>query len=297
MSDSLFDRRCRLTIANPVATPNDFKTTTSEVIEIDGGTTDRGAVGMRVAFKITKSRKKEPNNSEITVTNLSQSTRSSLQKKGVKVLLEAGYKDTGVNRFFSGDVRTIDHVRSEADWDTVMKLGDGERAWKYARVYESFAPGAAKADVLRTLADKMGLELGNVGQQAGGISGNFDQGFCAAGSASRALDQIVKSFGKEWSVQDGQIQILDPFKHLDLPIPEISPDSGLIESPEMGSPPQKGKPALVKFKCLLTPVKPGGRVKLVSRRYNGYVTVQACTFEGDTHGGAWYTEIAGVITE
>lgn len=297
MDDRLVDRRCRLTIANPVNTPNDFKNTTTEILEIDGGKTDDD-LGMRVVFKITKSRKKEPNNSEITITNLAQSTRSNLQKKGVRVLLEAGYKDIGVNRYFFGDVRSIDHVRKDADWDTIMKLGDGERAWKYARVYESFAPGTPKASVLRTLAERMGLELGNIAQQAPSlVSGSFDQGWAAAGSAVRAFDKLVKGQGLEWSVQDGQVQLLEVGGHLELPIPEISPDSGLVESPEMGSPATKGKPALVKFKCLLTPVKPGGRVKLKSRRYNGYVTVQACEFEGDTHGGPWYTTISGVISE
>lgn len=296
--NALFDRRCRLTIANPVATPNDFKHQTTDVIEIDGGVADRrGVVGMRVRFNIIKSRKKEPNNSEITITNLSPSRRSSLQHKGVHVLLEAGYKDTGVSRLFSGDVRTVDHVRSDADWDTVMHLGDGERAWKYARVNVSHAPGTRSSDVLRSLADAMGLELGNAGQQADKLNSKLDQGFCAAGSASRALDLFVRSIGKEWSVQDGELQILDPYAHLDLPVPEISPDTGLIGSPEMGSPPAKGKPALVKFKSLLIPTKPGARVKLKSKRYDGYVTVQACTFSGDTSGDDWFTEIAGVISQ
>lgn len=294
--NALFDRRCRLTIATPTDEAGNFSKTKVQVIEIDGGRADGGAIGMRVKFQIKKTRKKEPNTSEITVTNLSQTRRSSLQQKGVLVTLEAGYKDTGLHRYFSGDVRTVDHVRSDADWDTVMKLGDGERAWQYARVNVSHAPGTRSSDVLKSLASAMGLDPGNVDAQLSGINSTLDQGFCACGSASKALDLFVKSLRKEWSVQDGALQILDPYAALDLPIPEISPDSGLIGSPEMGSPPKKKKPQLLKFKSLLIPTKPGAKVKLKSKRYDGYVTVQAVTFTGDTSGGDWYTEIAGIVS-
>jgi len=293
----LFDRRCRLTIANPV--PDGFSgIEQTDVIEIDGGTTEqRDVPGMRIQFKIEKTLKKQPNTSEIKVSNLSPSRRSSLQKKGVKVLLEAGYKETGTTRIFSGDVRTVDHVREKADWETVFKLGDGERAWRFARVSESFAPGTAATDVLRKLAKAMGLDMGNVDKELSSIKAKFDQGFAVIGSASKGFDSIIKSLRKTWSVQDGELQILDPYQALDLPIPEVSPTSGLIGSPEMGSPPTKGKPQLLKFKSLLIPIKPGAKVKLKSERYDGYVRIHSCSFEGDTSGGAWYTEMEGTIAK
>lgn len=294
--DRLTDRRCRLTIATPVSTPNDFKDVTTQVTEIDGGiTNDRNKLGLRLKFKITKTLKKEPNTSEIIVTNLNQNSRASLQVKGVRCLLEAGYKDTGVSKIFSGDVRTVDHIRNVADWDTTMKLGDGERAWVYARVYESFSPGVRIADVIKTAAKGMGIDMGNVNAAVAGISAVFSQGFVIAGSASAAMTQLIETIGYTWSVQDNQIQILKPDQVLDLPVPEISQSSGLIGSPEMGTPTKKGKPALVKFKSLLIPMKPGSKVKLISDRYNGYVRVEACTFSGDTGGGEWYTEISGSV--
>lgn len=293
---ALFDRRCKLTIANPVNDPEDFSHTLTDVIEIDGGTTSQQDVpGMRVQFKIDKSEKKEPNSSQIIVTNLSPTRRSSLQHVGVKMLLEAGYKEVGVFKIFAGDVRTVDHVRSKANWDTTMRLGDGERAWKFARVAESFAPGTKVVDAARAIAKAMGLDMGNFNKQMESVTAQFDQGYAACGSAARALDQIITTIGKTWSIQDGALQILDPYGVLDLPIPVISPTSGLIDSPEMGSPPSKGKPQLLKFKSLLIATKPGAKVRLLSARYDGFVRVHKCSFTGDTHGGDWYTEIEGTI--
>lgn len=294
--NALFDRRCRLTIAVPVATPGDFSGTTSDVIEVDGGRTDAKTFGHRIQFKIDKTLEKQPNTSQIVVTNLAPTTRSALQKKGVKVLLEAGYRETGLSRIFVGDARTVDHKREKADWSTIIKLGDGERAWRFARVSESFSPGTRASDVIKKVARASGLDLGNVDAQADKIGAIFDQGYVLAGSALRALDKLATSFGKVFSVQDGQLQILDPYEALDLPIPEITPETGLVGSPEMGTPAKPGQPALVQFTSLLISTKPGAKVKLKSERYDGFVLVQKCSFEGDTHGGNWYTKIDGTIS-
>jgi hypothetical protein len=297
-NEALFDRRVRLTIATPVKSATDFKTTTTDIVEINGGKTDDvNFPGLRVKFNIDKSLEKQPNTSEVIVTNLSPSRRSSLQQKGVRVLLEAGYRSTGVKRLFSGDVRTADHVRNGGDWDTTLKLGDGERAWQFARVDESFAPGVRFADVLRTVARATGIELGNAEKQAASIDRVFDQGYIVAGSAFRALDKLITSIGKEFSIQDGQLQILDPYETLDLPIPEVTKDSGLIGSPEMGSPATKGKPALLRFKCLLLPVRPGAKVKLKSLRYDGFIRVHKVSHGGDTHAGEFYSTIDGSIVK
>lgn len=291
---ALYLRRCRVTISLPVSTPGDFQGTTFDQIAINGGD-EPTAPGLRVAFKIAKTDKKEPNTSEITVTNLAPSTRGRLQAKGVKVLLEAGYAGTGLSRLFFGDARTIDHVRDGADWNSVIKCGDGERAVRYARLSESFAGGTTAGQILQVLAGAMGLATGNVAAQAGALSTRFDHGYAVSGSVSQAIDRLVTSIGYTWSIQDGALQVLAPDQALDLPIPEVDPEHGLIGSPEMGTPETKGKPALLKFRSLLIPTKPGAKVRLRSARYDGVLRVKKCEFTGDTHGGDWYTDIHGVI--
>jgi hypothetical protein len=291
-----------LTIATPVDSDSDFTRTTTDIVEVNGGKTDDvNFPGLRVRFKIEKSLEKTPNTSEIVVSNLSPSHRSSLQVKGVKVLLEAGYKSTGIKRLFAGDVRTTDHVRNGADWDSTLKLGDGERAWQFARVDESFAPGVRVADVIKKIAAATGLEIGNADKQAAKIDRVLDQGYIATGNAVRALDRIVTAVGKQLSIQDGQIQILGSDETLDLPVPELTKDTGLIGSPEMGSPATKKKPAMVRIKCLLLAVKPGSRVYLRTAgkppKYDGYVRVHKISHEGDTHGGNWYSIIDGSIVK
>ena len=296
MDKLLFDRRCRILVSTPVKSENDFKTVTADVLELNGGkTSDKKITGLRVTFRITKTLKKEPNQAEITVYNLAESTRRSLQKKGVHIILDAGYQDTGVFRVFSGHVRTIDHVREGTDWATVFKCGDGERAFRFARVSESFGEGTPVAKVLSKVVGKLGIDPGNLGNQLADISGTFDQGYVASGSTAKVVDELVESIGKTWSIQDGVFQLLDKEGTTSDTVFELTSDSGLIGSPEMGSPDKKGKPSKLKLKSLLIPMKPGRRIKLRSDRYDGLVRCVACTFTGDTDGGDWYTEIQGSL--
>lgn len=293
--DVLFGRRCRMTLAVPVSSPGDFAHTTSDIVEINGGD-DPVNPGMRVQFKIKKTREKEPSPAEVIISNLSATRRQSLQTKGVKLLLEAGYEATGLFRVFAGDVRTVDHTRDGPTWLTHLKCGDGERAFRYARASESFAPGVTAAEVLRYLGKQLGLDDGNVASEAKQIDARFDSGYVVFGSAQQAIDRLLGSLGFGWYVSDGALYVLKTGDALDgIQVPDITPDTGLIGSPEMGSPEKKGQPALLKFKALLTPVRPGGKVKLKSERYDGLVVVKKCEHAGDTHGGEWYTTIEGVI--
>lgn len=291
----LFDRRCRLTLYAPqpdIVAPKGLQVVQQVEIGGDGDT----SVGLRVQFKIHKNEEKDPNTSEITVTNLSESTRQSLQKKNVRAILEAGYATTGMSRIFVGDARSVDHVRNGADFDTILRLGSGERAIRFARAQESFAPGTPAGAVLRFLVGQSGLASGNAEDVARVLDGRtLQQGYLVEGKTSNSLDRFLKSVGYRWSVQDEALQILLPGQSVAVQIPEVSADTGLIGSPEMGCPEKKGKPALVKFKTLLLPTRPGGRVRLRSERYNGQVRVKKCTFDGDTRSQTWYTEIEGVI--
>lgn len=290
----LYGRKCKVTIAIPVSTPGDFAHVTSDVIEINGGD-DPENPGMRVQFEISRNSEKDPNTSQVIVTNLAPSTRGQLQKKGVKLTLEAGYESVGTSRLFIGDVRTTDHVRNGSDWDTTMKLGDGERAFKFARVSESFSPGVGAGDVLQYLAQQSGLAIGNIPTVVANLTTSFDQGYVAYGKWGNVFDRLVKSLGYVWSIQDGALQVLLPGQSNTAAVPNITPDSGLIGSPEMGTPEKKGKPALLKFRSLLTPVIPGGQVHLQSLRYDAFVRVKKVKHTGDTHGNEWYSDIEGVI--
>jgi len=253
-----------------------------------------GTEGLRIAFDVTKTIKREPNTAEIKITNLAERTRAQLQGAGVPVTLSAGYASNAAV-IFSGDSRTIDHLRDGADWITRIRCGDGERVYQWARVSESFAPGYSISDVIVAVGRKLGINLGNLQQELdkGGFRGNLTQfahGYVAHGKASLEFDRLLRTVGLSWSIQDGAISVLRGADALSGAAVRLSPDTGLIGSPEHNAPDHKGRPPLLKFRSLLQPqIKVGGAVDLESRSVKGQFRVEALKMTGDTASVEWYS--------
>ena len=288
-----FDRMARLSISKPSGSFSDTDPQLNTLII--GGGDDAGNPGLRIVGSITKTNQREPNTAEIKIYNLAPTTRAQLQGKGDRVVVEAGYRAAGYSRIFVGDTRTIDHRREGPDVVTILKCGDGERSVRYAYASESFAGGSTVADVVDHCAKSMGLALGNVGVQLPALGKTLFQGWTAHGFASTELDRVLRAVGYGYSIQDGEIQILAPGESIAQTIPVLSPETGLLGSPEMGSPETKGKPTSLKFRSLLLPsARPGGRVQLVCERYNGVFKIKKASHSFDTMGGDWMTDYESV---
>lgn len=250
------------------------------------------ATGLRFQFKAEKSLKKEPNTLDLSITNLSTSTRAGMRTKNAPVILMAGYRDR-VEQLFSGDARSIDHVKNGADWVTRVKCGDGEKQYRYARAAESFAPGTAVADVARQLARRLGVDDSGAADALAPLSGRvFQHGYAAWGRASDELDKVLDAHGLTWSIQDGRLQVLADGAAAKGRAVVLSSDTGLVGSPEHGTPQKKGKPAILKARSLLQPsIKPGSVVELRAKNINGQFRCVKVTHTGDTHGNEWFSDL------
>lgn len=268
---------------------------------------------LRIQFKVKKSLKKEPNTCEISVSNLNEQSRSALQKGKIKVVLEAGYPDN-ISQVFAGDSRTVDQVLKGATWDTKVTCGDGERAYRYLRVAESFRPGTKVADVVQQVADALGLKV--VGQTSAlkAVTEQFVHGYSPFGKVATELDHLLTSRGFTWSIQDGQLQILQVDGTTNHSVIRLAEDTGLIGSPEHGNVEKQAPlaqmsgdaadvdfsvtakrrtgPAVLKVKSLLQPgLHPGGKVQVEARGIKGLFRIEQVEHTGDTFGGEWYSEL------
>ena len=275
-----YDRRIKLLVALPVATS--FSEISVNTIEI---------TQMRVQFKVEKSLGKDPNKAEVSISNLSAESRCKLSKtKNGKFILQAGYVQ-GTGQLFIGDIRQVDHIQDGPSWYTRLTSGDGERSFRFARVKESFKAGTPVADVISKLATASGLATGNLSLALTGLTTQYVNGYTSFGSVARELTRVLNSVGLDWSIQDGELQFLRTDQDVGLLIPDLTPDTGLIGSPEFNYD-EKSKGFLLKAKCLLQPrIKPGGRVHITSERYKGDVKVKKVVHTGDTHGQEWYSEL------
>lgn len=252
--------------------------------------------GLRITFKVSKKLSGEPAELEATVYNLNETHRAQTRMKGAKVILEAGYGSDLV-RLFSGDARYCEHTREGPDWVTKIQCGDGERAYRYAYVSESFAPGTYVRDVFRKVAGATGLDVRDACSYVDAlIDEQFTQGFSVFGKASTAIETLLKGRGLEHTVIDGRLQVLEAGKPAKNSAVLLSPSTGLIGSPSHGTPEtgKKGatKPQMVKAKSLLNGrITPGALVRIESVQINGNFRAQDVMHTGDTFGSDWYTEI------
>lgn len=248
---------------------------------------------LRVVFKISKTLEKDPNNLDLRIYNGSEASRAKLVGAGIPVIVEAGYEGTRAV-IFSGASRTIDHKHEGPDWETHAQCGDGEQLYQYARMNESFGPGTKVADVIRAAVSNLAIGKGNLDEALAQRLKleQYTHGFVAFGRAAEVLDKAVKAAGLTWSVQQGALQLVKKGEPAQESAFILSPDTGLIGSPDHCPPDKKKKKAVLKCRSLLNPqIRPGSIVKLDAAHVKGDFICQQVNHTGDSHGNDWFTVI------
>lgn len=264
------------------ASPDRYFTQVRKAVEI----TD-----LRIQFSVEKHLAKEPNAATLTVTNASKTTRSFLETKPLIVQIAAGY-DGVARHLFTGDLRFAKSTREGTDWETELQLGDGDRAYRYARVSRSYKAGTSVIVALREAAAALGLDLPGPITTSPALATQFAAGVVLHGPARDELTKLLAPYGYHWSIQDGKLVILkDAEIRADRAI-VISADAGMIGSPEFGEPATKGAPPSLTVRTLLYPeVTPGGKISVESKAIRGVFKVVRVVHAGDSHGDDWTTEI------
>lgn len=276
----LYKRRVTLTVARLV--PDAFFTVESNAVVIRD---------LRVAFSVQRSLESSPNTAEVTVSNLAERTRAAFQEKPLLVTLDAGYDDNE-DRLFSGDLLYARPKKLPVDWEVTMQLGDGARAHRHARVRRSFKAGVKLKDALSETAASMGLRIPDSVSDARELLSSFSSGLTLEGPSERELSRLLGPTGLQWSVQDGALQILRDRDHRRDEAVVVSENTGMVGSPESGSPRQRGEqPTLTVSKSLDPRITPGCRIQVESKVARGLYRVERVTHVGDTHGSEWTTKI------
>jgi hypothetical protein len=246
---------------------------------------------LRVVFNVEKNLGEDPNTCEVKVYNLAERTRGEVQVKPIHVRVDAGY-DGQTERLFTGDVRHAFSRRLPTDWETVIQVADGDRAHRFARVNRSFKSGVSAKQAIAECAKAMGLKLPKTADDARGLVTAFTSGLTLQGPASAELTRLLTPHGFTHSIQDGRLQILQDGQATEAEAVVISQDTGMIGSPEFGTPEKSGEKPTLSVKSLLKPaVSAGGLVKVESLSINGVFKVIKVVHSGDTHGSDWFTTI------
>lgn len=150
------------------------------------------------------------------------------------------------------------------------------------------------------LVNIIGPQAAGTAAVIAGISGQFPRGFAVHGPASRALDSILTGRGYEWHLDGGRVVVLEQGATTNETAVLISETTGMVGSPEHGSPDPSKKTNdthTLKVKCLLQPtIRVAGVVQVQSEEIGNGRTpalfrVLAVEHVLDTHGGEFYSTI------
>lgn len=245
---------------------------------------------LRVIFNVEKTNQPEPHTAKLEIWNLSDDTRSKFRTEKIPVRLDAGYRDES-SLIFSGDMSYASTIRQGVNWVTSFQAGDGEQAIRSARINENAKGPVKLRAVIKQVAKSLGVGLGNLTKKldAGGFRKQIDElsnGAVLSGKSSKILDDMLKTAGFEWHIENGELVVTSPQETSQETAIVLSIENGLIGSPEVG---EKG---IVKAISLLQAgLYPTRKVELIADAVGGHFKVIRVVHSGDTWSTDWYSEL------
>jgi hypothetical protein len=265
---------------------------------------------LRIKFEIEKTAKKNPNKSKIEVYNMRKETRAEVEKPNTRVVLYAGYKDdAGALLIFQGDVSYAWSKKDGADIITEFELGDGATEIRDTTISVGYSKGVKSTQVLNDVSKKMGLPLTLPSNAPSRV---WNNGLSFHGPARTLLDKVTKGTGLEWSIQNGNLQVIEHGMVTTRQGILITQDSGMIGSPERErlakahthkqskTPGGETGQAQIepdydgwRVKSLLMPMlNPGDRIRLEGQFVTGVYRIEQVKHEGDSDAsGNWQSDL------
>lgn len=253
---------------------------------------------LKIAFAVSKSLSSKQNEAvSIKIWNLNEGHRNAIGKEFDDFTLEAGYMPPGeggnVGIIFKGQLRDVEHTREGPDIITTLSCGDGDKAFRRATTSKSYPKGTPVKDVVEDIYKdlaKQGIGKGEW-KFPDGMKENYQRPYSVCGGCKRELDNIGRSNGFYWSIQNGVMEIVPGDGYIGGEF-LISPKTGMIDVPAITD---NG----VKVSALLNPeIRPGRRVRVESdvlgmNGANGVFRVSACQYDGDNRDGAFKVDVQG----
>ena len=254
----------------------------------------------RISFQIEKTSESTPNPAKITVFNLSRENQALFEQRDLSIILRVGFAGLNspiIKTLFIGDVITSKTIKRGTEFMTEIEAGDAEKKIVKSYINKSFSGSRFKAtgsittrDMVKELIKAMGLipntsKEKEINKKLEIVSQSKpEHGVTFSGPVKFFLDTLLEKEGLEWSIQNGEIQIIDPKEPRDRNTAIIiSKETGLLDVSEIDD-------RRISFKSLLNPeINPTSTVEIKSEIMNidGFYRVRHVEYSGDTHKGEW----------
>jgi hypothetical protein len=219
-----------------------------------------------------------------------------VQGQGVAVRIEAGYGEN-MGQIFFGVLRRVSSWKSGSEWLTEISGGDGEGTLATAKISKTFVKGTPITSVVRACVGALGVGPGGLNntlsalETSGLLTGGrvLERALTLHGDAATELDQVLRSCGFEWSIQDGNFYA-GPAGTPTFPGqgPLLTPQTGLLDTPRIE---KNGK---VVGTALLNPdLLPGRVFRIQSSRVTGNFVCSKTQHRGESTADPWEVQFVG----
>lgn len=269
---------------------------------------------LRVSFEVVKDSQSAPNEAIIKIYNLNDEHQRQIRFEFEDILLNAGYLGSEM-LVFRGNIKHVYRYRDKLDWITEVVAGDGDSDYRNSTINQTFAAGTSDAQMVDRICGT--FKTTKKGAVQGVSSAGRARGKVVSGNNRGVLHNLARQNNCNWSIQDGQLQIIPVDGVLDTEAFLINEDTGMLGAPEQDD---KG----IKIKTKLNPLyQINGRVKLDNNNIklkkkkisealasergsskktpdpvrldpDGVYKIYKLTHKGDTHGTEWVSEIETV---
>lgn len=262
-------------------------------VEVLGGViTEPLNIELNVEQDITRN----PNKAEVRIYNLSPENQLIVEQEGVPIEVLAGYKnrqDEYFGQIFTGTTRRSSTVSQDAQTITSIWAGDGDDAFKYAKLRETFPAGgndpATISEALAAELEARGVVIGDIR-----IEGPPDERATTIDRPVRLeLDDLCRRYQCHWTINNNEFYLWPKEEPIETePVIVLSAEFGLIGAPE---PTENG----VRVKCLMIhELRAGFLFQLIAtpsdgktRDIDGFYRIEHLNFTGELLGGRWIADI------
>jgi len=189
---------------------------------------------LRIRFETTVADTESPNTAVIRVYNLSDNTIKNIREQFGQVQLSAGYEQGNFGLIFQGTIKQF-KVGREGPTDTFLDIygADGDIGYNNAVINTSLAKGQTPQQV----AGQLGTVLGSAGTDFGSLTTTAQytpsiRGQVLFGMARARMRNLASHLDASWSVQNGQVVMIDNTGYRDGQVVNVNINTGLIGVPE-----------------------------------------------------------------
>lgn len=171
----------------------------------------------------------ESDYAQVTITNLSTSSRDKLNTEYGKIQILGGYGDQE-DLMFLGNIISSTHKKEGAEWISTIECGDGIEILDKALINKTYEKGFKLGDIIRDFAKESDLSVESII----GIDENFalDRGKSFSMDSKQALTELGNANNFDWSIQDNNLVIAKRGTGREQVTRVISARTGMVGSPE-----------------------------------------------------------------